>query len=46
MVPYIAQHEEKTVIIRVMYGRRNIDAQPKQTNFPKTKPIPTVQMRL
>ena len=35
LVFYIPQDDDKTVtIIRVMYGRRDIDAQPKQTKVP------------
>ena len=35
LVFYIPQNEEKTVtVIRVMYGRRDIDAQLKQTKAP------------
>ena len=35
LVFYIPQEEDKTVtVIRVMYGRRDIDAQLKQTKAP------------
>ena len=38
LVLYIPQKEEKTVtVIRVMYGRRNIDAQLRQTIVPESK---------
>ena len=38
LVFYIPQTEEKTVtVIRVMYGRRDIDAQLKRTGLPEDK---------